>query len=177
MPATPDPNPNPNPRPAAHPRALYQLHLTPTPTLVRQLIHKFCTNYTEAIDGTSVLIQEASRASGELLGGAKINHIFRFEFHDAVAAVDACQGLSDEDITRSIRQATGPRTPLFVPEGSFEVLARQQIKLLRQHCLHAVEMVLGEMQRLLPACLPAAVMRYAALQSKMTGCAHRALGR
>ena len=45
--------------------------------LVLQLIHKFCTNYTEAIDGTSAQVQEASRQSGELLGGAKINHIFR----------------------------------------------------------------------------------------------------
>ena len=45
--------------------------------LILQLIHKFCTNYTEAIDGTSSQVQEASRQSGELLGGAKINHIFR----------------------------------------------------------------------------------------------------
>lgn len=45
--------------------------------LVLQLIHKFCTNYCEAIDGTSAQVQDAARHSGELLGGAKINHIFR----------------------------------------------------------------------------------------------------
>ena len=44
---------------------------------ILQLIHKFCTNYCEAIDGTSAQVQEAARNSGELLGGAKINHIFR----------------------------------------------------------------------------------------------------
>ena len=92
-------------------------------------------------------------------------------------AVDACAGLSDADIARAIRQATGPRTPLFVPEGSFEVLARQQIKLLRTHCLNAVELVLAEMQRLLPACLPPAVLRYAALQARMQQCGHSALQR
>ena len=43
------------------------------------------------------------------------------QFHEAVGSVDACAGLSDADIGRAIRQATGPRSPLFVPEGSFEV--------------------------------------------------------
>ena len=81
--------------------------------LVLQMIHKFCTNYTEAIDGTSVQAQEASRDSGELLGGAKINHIFRAQFHEAMQAVDACSGLTDADISRAIRQATGP------PRGGF----------------------------------------------------------
>ena len=54
--------------------------------LILQLIHKFCTNYTEAIDGTSAQVQEASRQSGELLGGAKINHIFR----EQVRSVSLC---------------------------------------------------------------------------------------
>ena len=145
--------------------------------LVLQLIHKFCSNYCEAIDGTSAQVQEASRASGELLGGAKINHIFRSQFAETINTVDPCSNLSDADISRAIRQATGPRTPLFVPEGSFEVLARQQIRLLRTHCLNAVEMVLAELQRLLPACLPPAVLRYQVLQSRMQQCGHRALQR
>ena len=62
-------------------------------------------------------------------------------------SVDACDSLADADISRAIKQATGPRTPLFVPEGSFEVLARQQIRLLRKHCLDAVVQVLDEMRR------------------------------
>ena len=78
-------------------------------------------------------VQEASRNSGELLGGAKINHIFRTQFYEAVGSVDACAGLSDAEISQAIRQATGPRSPLFVPEGSFEVRARKQTTLLRPH--------------------------------------------
>ena len=31
-------------------------------------------------------------------------------------SVDACTGLSNDDISRAIRQATGPRSPLFVQE-------------------------------------------------------------
>ena len=61
----------------------------------------------QAIDGTSTQVQEASRQAGELLGGAKINHIFRSQFYDSIQSIDACTGLSDGDIGRAIRQATG----------------------------------------------------------------------
>ena len=97
------------------------------------------------------------------------------QFYETMHSVDACAGLTDADISRSIRQATGPRSPLFVPEGSFDVLARQQIKLLRSHCVQAVDDVLGEMQRLIPACLPQAVLRYANLQARMQQCTYKAL--
>ena len=144
---------------------------------VLQMIHKFCTNYSEALDGTSVMVQDAARGSGELLGGAKINDVFRTQFHHAMQSVEACTGLSEADIARAIRQATGTRTPLFVPEGAFESLARQQIQLLRPHCLKAVELVLAEMVRLLPACLPPPVSRYAALQLRIQACGERSLSR
>ena len=123
------------------------------------------------------MVQDAARGSGELLGGAKINDVFRTQFHEAVQSVDACSGLSEADIARAIRQATGTRTPLFVPEGAFESLARQQIQLLRPHCLKAVELVLAEMVRLLPACLPPPVSRYVALQLRIQACGERSLSR
>ena len=91
--------------------------------------------------------------------------------------MDACSGLNDADISHAIRQATGPRSPLFVPEASFEVLARRQIALLRPYCLQAVEQVLGEMQTLLPVSLPQQVTRYAHLHARMQQCAHRLLSR
>ena len=48
--------------------------------LMLQLITQFVNNYCDAIDGTSAQVQEASRETGELQGGARINHIFRYEF-------------------------------------------------------------------------------------------------
>ena len=33
--------------------------------------------------------------------------------------MDPCTGLSDADIAHAIKQATGPRSPLFVPEVAF----------------------------------------------------------
>ena len=111
-----------------------------------QLITQFTNNYCDAIDGTSAQVQEASRETGELQGGARINHIFRYEFAQRLEEMvrvrvrvrvgvrvrvrispnpnpnpnqDPCTGLSDADIAHAIKQATGPRSPLFVPEVAF----------------------------------------------------------
>ena len=51
--------------------------------------------------------------------------------------MDPCTGLSDADIAHAIKQATGPRSPLFVPEVAFEVITRRQIALLKPHCVQA----------------------------------------
>ena len=87
--------------------------------LMLQLITQFANNYCDAIDGTSAQVQEASRETGELQGGARINHIFRYEFAQRLEEMDPCTGLSDADIAHAIKQATGPRSPLFVPEVAF----------------------------------------------------------
>jgi len=39
-------------------------------------------------------------------------------------------GLTDLEIATAIRNSTGTRIPLFVPEGSFDLLVRRQIKKL-----------------------------------------------
>ena len=39
-------------------------------------------------------------------------------------------GLTDADIVTAIRNSTGARLPLFVPEGSFDLLVKRQIKKL-----------------------------------------------
>lgn len=143
--------------------------------LLLTLLTRFCTNYCEAIDGTSAMVQEAAREEGELFGGARIQHIFLSEFTESLRALDACEGLSSEDISHAIRQATGPRAPLFVPDQSFDVLARRQIALLRPHCMQVVEQVLSELQRMLPTCLPSQVARFATLRDRVLSCAEEQL--
>jgi hypothetical protein len=44
--------------------------------------------------------------------------------------LDPFDGLSDIDIATAIRNSTGTRIPLFVPEGSFDLLVKRQIKKL-----------------------------------------------
>uniref|UniRef100_A0A7S4BXD0 GED domain-containing protein n=2 Tax=Chrysotila carterae TaxID=13221 RepID=A0A7S4BXD0_CHRCT len=122
-------------------------------------------------------VQEIARDRGELYGGARINHLFRVEYFDELQNVDACAGLSDADISHAIRQATGPRAPLFVPGVAFEVLTRRQVAQLRPYALRAVEQVLAEMQAMVSACMPKQAARFSTLQKRITQCATRLLAR
>ena len=44
--------------------------------------------------------------------------------------LDTFDGLTDGEIVTAIRNSTGARLPLFVPEGSFDLLVKRQIKKL-----------------------------------------------
>ncbi|KAL3219661.1 hypothetical protein MRX96_030215 [Rhipicephalus microplus] len=61
-------------------------------------------------------------------------------------------GLSTLDILTAIRNATGPRPALFVPEVSFELLVKRQIRRLEEPSLRCVELVHEEMQRIIQHC-------------------------
>ena len=115
--------------------------------------------------------QEAARQEDDLFGGARIQSIFLTEFTDTLSSLDACEGLTNADISHAIRQATGPRAPLFVPDQSFDVLARRQIALLRPHCMQVVEQVLAELQRMVATCLPPQLKRFAKLRERVLNCA------
>lgn len=56
------------------------------------------------------------------------------------------------DILTAIRNATGPRPALFVPEVSFELLVKRQIRRLEEPSLRCVELVHEEMQRIVQHC-------------------------
>lgn len=77
---------------------------------------------------------------------------YRIFFHDIFAKTintrDHLVGLSDDDIRTAIRNATGPRPALFVPEVSFELLVRRQIAQLEIPGLQCVEMVFDELNLL-----------------------------
>lgn len=61
-------------------------------------------------------------------------------------------GLTKRDILTAIRNATGPRPALFVPEVSFELLVKRQIRRLEEPSLRCVELVHEEMQRIIQHC-------------------------
>lgn len=108
------------------------------------IITKFSSTYCETIEGTSQNI-----ATAELCGGARICYIFHDIFGKTLQNFDALQGLSMKDILTAIRNATGTRPALFVPEISFELLVKRQIKKLEEPSLRCVEMVYEEMQRII----------------------------
>ena len=84
-----------------------------------------------------------------MYGGARISYIFNEVFGSGgLQTVDPFEGLSDDDIRTAIRNAMGPRSSLFVPEVSFELLVRRQIDRLEQPGLQCCELVFDELQRI-----------------------------
>ncbi|XP_048866578.1 dynamin-1-like protein isoform X1 [Brienomyrus brachyistius] len=112
-----------------------------------QLITKFASEYCNTIEGTAKYIETA-----ELCGGARICYIFHETFGRTLESVDPLGGLTTIDVLTAIRNATGPRPALFVPEVSFELLVKRQVKRLEEPSLRCVELVHEEMQRIIQHC-------------------------
>uniref|UniRef100_A0A3B4F862 Dynamin-1-like protein n=1 Tax=Pundamilia nyererei TaxID=303518 RepID=A0A3B4F862_9CICH len=112
-----------------------------------QIITKFAAEYCNTIEGTAKYIETA-----ELCGGARICYIFHETFGRTLESVDPLGGLTTIDVLTAIRNATGPRPALFVPEVSFELLVKRQVKRLEEPSLRCVELVHEEMQRIIQHC-------------------------
>lgn len=119
--------------------------------MLLELLSKFASHYIEALEGRSATgLSDSSRQ--ELFGGARIAYVFHDIFGAAIDTIDPFEVLSDADIRAAIRNATGPRPTLFLPEMSFEILVKKQIERLRQPCISCVDMVLEELQRVAHQC-------------------------
>lgn len=64
-----------------------------------------------------------------------------FGVYTLVDVLYSSPGLTRMDILTAIRNATGPRPALFVPEVSFELLVKRQIRRLEDPSLRCVELV------------------------------------
>ncbi|ESO12075.1 hypothetical protein HELRODRAFT_105218 [Helobdella robusta] len=117
------------------------------PQLLLQIITKFAAAYCNTIEGTAKNIETT-----ELCGGARICYIFHETFGRTLKSVDPLVGLTQLEILTAIRNATGPRPALFVPEVSFELLVKRQIRRLEEPGLRCVELVHEELQRIIQHC-------------------------
>ena len=112
-----------------------------------QVITKFASSYCSTIEGTARNIETAA-----LCGGARICYIFHETFGKTLDSIHPLAGLTKWDILTAIRNATGPRPALFVPEVSFELLVKRQIRKLEEPSLHCVELIHEEMQCFIQHC-------------------------
>ncbi|XP_046747342.1 dynamin-1-like protein isoform X2 [Diprion similis] len=112
-----------------------------------QIITKFASSYCSTIEGTARNIETT-----ELCGGARICYIFHETFGRTLDSIHPLAGLTRMDILTAIRNATGPRPALFVPEVSFELLVKRQIRRLEEPSQRCVELVHEEMQRIIQHC-------------------------
>ena len=85
-------------------------------------------------------------------GGARIYYIFNNVFGAALDSIQPGYNLSIQDIRTAIRNSTGPRPFLFVPEIAFDLLVRPQIQLLEPPSIRCVELVYEELIKICHNC-------------------------
>lgn len=131
-------------------------------SLILQLMTKFATSFIASIDGTSSEI-----STKELCGGARVYYIFNSVFGRSLDSIDPNHNLSLSDIRTAIRNSTGPRPSLFVPEMAFELLIKPQIKLLEIPSQRCVELVYEELIKTCHTCGSNELSRYPRLQARL----------
>jgi dynamin 1-like protein len=131
-------------------------------SLILQLMTRFATSFISSIDGTSTEI-----STKELCGGARIYYIFNSVFGNSLETIDPTTNLSALDIRTAIRNSTGPRPSLFVPELAFDLLVKPQIKLLEIPSQRCVELVYEELIKICHTCGSTELSRFPRLQGKL----------
>jgi dynamin 1-like protein len=131
-------------------------------SLVLQLMTRFASSFISSIDGTSTEI-----STKELCGGARIYYIFNSVFGNSLETIDPTTNLSALDIRTAIRNSTGPRPSLFVPEMAFDLLVKPQIKLLEIPSQRCVELVYEELIKICHTCGSTELTRFPRLQAKL----------
>ncbi|KAL4502359.1 hypothetical protein ABPG72_011946 [Tetrahymena utriculariae] len=112
--------------------------------LLLNLISKFSNNFNDLIHGKYL-----KSNNDELIGGARINYIFNNIFKKCVLEVDPFDQLTDDDIRTAIKSSNGIRPSLFVPEGAFENLVKQQVSRLYSPSIQCSHLVYEELRRVI----------------------------
>ncbi|MCJ1263150.1 Dynamin- GTPase protein [Lobaria immixta] len=131
-------------------------------SLILQLMTRFASSFIASIDGTSMEI-----STKELCGGARIYYIFNSVFGNSLETIDPTMNLSVLDIRTAIRNSTGPRPSLFVPELAFDLLVKPQIKMLEVPSQRCVELVYEELIKICHTCGSTELSRFPRLQAKL----------
>ncbi|PPQ70239.1 hypothetical protein CVT26_014486 [Gymnopilus dilepis] len=131
-------------------------------SLILRLMTQFARDFVSSIEGTKVDI-----STKELSGGARIYYIFNDIFGRALSSIDATGNLDNQDIRTAIRNSTGPRPSLFVPEMAFDLLVKPQIKLLEAPALRCVELVYEELVKICHNCTSAELQRFPRLHAQL----------
>jgi len=81
--------------------------------------------------------------------------------------VSYVDGLTEADIRTAIKNSSGYRPSLFVPEASFECIIKRQIVRLQDPSLQCVELVFQELRRIAVQCERKEFQRFPNLRAKL----------
>lgn len=129
------------------------------------LLSKYTRNFADALDG-KLAYNSFHDVPDRLTGGARLHFVFHNVFAAGIMAFDPFTGLSDGEIRTAIRNATGPKPQLFVPEVAFEMLIKRQIAKLEDPALQCVHLVFEELQQLAMQSEVLEMQRFANLREK-----------
>nr|6FGZ_A Chain A, Dynamin [Cyanidioschyzon merolae] len=135
------------------------------------VINRYSSEFAKSLEGNS----QQTVNTQELYGGARINYIFNDIYAKELQSMNAFEGLTREDIRTAIRNATGHRSPLFVPELAFELLVKKQITHFVPPAYSCVDLVYDELVRLALNCETELLQRYENLRSEILACAQNLL--
>ncbi|KAJ1948537.1 Dynamin- GTPase protein [Linderina macrospora] len=126
-----------------------------------KLVTQFAAEFSSSIEGTG-----AERAPVELCGGARLYYIFNDVFAAGLDSVDPAASLTNSTIRTAIRNSTGPRAALFVPEIAFQLLVKPQIKALEPPAQRCVQLAYEELMKVALSCGSNEMRRYPRLHAK-----------
>eukprot|EP00878_Enallax_costatus_P013508 GHUV01014123.1.p1 GENE.GHUV01014123.1~~GHUV01014123.1.p1 ORF type:complete len:883 (+),score=283.34 GHUV01014123.1:471-3119(+) len=103
----------------------------------------------------------------ELMGGARIRHIFQEVFGRQLRALDPFRELGDEDVRTAIKNSSGVAGTLLIPQEPFELLVRRSIGRLMGPALTCKELVHEELLKIAEAAAPKDLGRFPVLQRRL----------
>ncbi|KAJ1760466.1 Dynamin- GTPase protein [Coemansia sp. RSA 451] len=126
-----------------------------------KMLTMFANEFSSSIDGSA---HEMSTA--ELCGGARLYYIFNDIFAAGLDSVNPTASLTNSDIRTAIRNSSGPRASLFVPEIAFQLLVKPQIKSLEPPAQRCVQLAYEELMKVGLSCGTNEMRRYPRLHAR-----------
>eukprot|EP00871_Galdieria_phlegrea_P003221 jgi/Galph1/38/GphlegSOOS_G4856.1 len=127
------------------------------------IINHYAMEFGQALEGKAHEVISAT----ELYGGARINYIFHDIYARELDKMDPFEDLSVDDMRTAIRNATGHRSSLFIPEYGFDLLIKKQIEKFNLPAQTCVDLVYQELLRLAKALDHDELDRFQSLESRI----------
>lgn len=107
----------------------------------------FVAAYADSVSGTCKNI-----GTRELEGGARIAYIFQEVYGRALNSLDAMEGYDSRAVLTALKNSSGTKPCLFVPQHCFERLVKKQIARLVEPSVRCVTLVQEELVRMSYRC-------------------------
>lgn len=150
---------------------------------VLRLLTRFAANFNDMLDGRVHADAGDDMLTQLLFGGARIQEHIRSRFFKAVDdwmrgfVNNAHTTLPSAEILMALRNSSGPRPTLFIPEQAFVALARRYIRTLKEQGRRFVQYIYDELRRVASQCQPTELNRFGDLRERAVEVVHDLLRR